>query len=232
MHGFFRRGGFRVQLAQYTADAICRSMGLDAFEPAGSPCVRVLLKPSFHPEVCVTVAGATEAGRARLSVVALSEMLWRQPFPRRLPELREEVGVPAELFTEAVAGFTAAFADRERDGRRVCLDGMGVECCRLAAGVAERFAEHVSRPAVSEFVRQLVWWSWVACRVPGVRNALAGCARYLGAEYPRQSDPERPPAGGLLVLGTPEARAGYFEALRNHGGPDAEPHSWTSDFRQ
>jgi hypothetical protein len=220
-----------VQLSQYTADAICRSMGLDAFEPVGLSCVRLLLKPSFHPEVCVTVAEPADPARARLSVVALTEMLWRQQAPRRLPELREEVGVPAEVFAEAAAGFAAAFADRDRDGRRVCLDGMGVECCR-SIGEVERFAEHAHRPAVSAFVGRLVWWAWVACRVPGVRNALAECARYLGAEYPRQADPERPPARRLLVLGTPEARAGYFEVLRSRGGPDAEPLSWPTDLKK
>jgi hypothetical protein len=212
----------RVQLSRYTADAICHSMGLDAFEPAGPPCVRVLLKPSFHPEVCVTVAEAADA-RAVLSVVALPEMLSRQTFPRRLPELREEVGVSADVSAEAIAGFSAAFADRDDDSRRLCLDGMGVECCRLTAGGVERFAGHVYSPTVSAFVGRLVWWAWVSCRAPGVRNALAECALYMGAEYPRQSDPERPPTRWLVVLGTPEARAGYFEALRSRGGPDAEP---------
>ena len=79
-----------MQLEQYTADAICRSMGLDAFAPSGPSCVRVVLRPSFHPEVCVTVAETAGSARARMSVVALTEMLWRQHAPRRLPELREE----------------------------------------------------------------------------------------------------------------------------------------------
>jgi hypothetical protein len=215
-------GGSQVELAQYTADAICRSMGLEAFVPEGLPCVRILLKPSFHPEVCVTVTEAADPTRARLSVIALTEMLWRQPVPSRLTELREELGVPAEVLAEAAAGFAAAFADRSRDERRVCLDGMGVDCCRLALERVEQFAEHVYRPAVSGFVGRLVWRAWGACQVPGVRNALAECARYLGAEYPRQPDAKRPPARRILVLGTPEAWADYFAALRARRGP-AEP---------
>lgn len=217
-----------MQSAHYTADAICRSMGLDAFEPLGPSCVRVLLKPSFHPEVCVTVAGVPDGGPGELSVVALTGMLWRQPVLRRLPELREAVSVPADVLAEAEAGFAAAFADRDRDGRRVCVDGLAVECCRVDGGRVERFAEPVFHDtAVSEFVGRLLWRAWVACRVPGVRNALAECARYLGAEYPPQSDPERPPARRLLVLGTPEARAEYLAALRRRGvrafADDADP---------
>ncbi|KYF77512.1 hypothetical protein BE20_56615 [Sorangium cellulosum] len=54
---------------QYTADAICNAMGLPAFIERGLPlpALRLLLMPSFDPEVCITLTGA--AGDERLSVV-------------------------------------------------------------------------------------------------------------------------------------------------------------------
>ncbi|MGL4422165.1 MAG: hypothetical protein ACRCZF_15965, partial [Gemmataceae bacterium] len=113
--------GLQVQVSNYTADAICRSMGLDGFEPASTPCIRVLLKPSFHPEVCITLGDATDAPGALLSVVALTERLWPQLIPRRLFDLREDVCLPPEMFAVAAARFAAAFADRNLQGHRVTL---------------------------------------------------------------------------------------------------------------
>lgn len=214
------RGGSSMRLEQYTADAICRSMGLDAFEPTGpSPAVRVLLKPSFHPEVCLTLTPDADPTRACLSVVALTESFWRQQAPRRLPELREEIAVPADVYSEAVTGLASALADRDRGDRMICVDGMGIECCHVSTDGIERFAEHVYRSTLSTFLDRLIWVAWTACRVTGVRNALADCAWYLGKDYPRESDPERPPVRRVLILGEPDARAEYFELLRSRAGP-------------
>jgi len=198
---------------QYTADAICQSMGLDGFVETGwtVPTLRLLLKPSFHPEVCVTLHGAPEA--SRLSVVALTERLWGQPSLRRLPELQEETTVPTPAFDRACESFAATLgACRKRD-RAVYLDGMGVECCFVRDGELQQFAEHAFRPGVSRFVSELVRLAWEPCREPRVRNALAECASYVGAEYPRDPEPVAPLVSGLLVLGTPEARADFFELL-------------------
>ncbi|KYF50419.1 hypothetical protein BE04_26595 [Sorangium cellulosum] len=76
---------------RYTADAICNAMGLPAFIDPGLslPALRLLLMPSFDPEVCITLTGA--AGDERLSVVALTESLWQQAAPRRLSVWREHV---------------------------------------------------------------------------------------------------------------------------------------------
>ncbi|MFO0848197.1 MAG: hypothetical protein U0871_06540 [Gemmataceae bacterium] len=206
-----------MRLDQYTADVICRSMGLGAFEPIGQPAIRILLLPSFHPEVCITLSEADAPARGRLSVVALTQMCWRQEVPRRLPDVREEVSLPAAWIGEVTAAFEAARTSRVEQERRVCVDGMGVECCRLAADGVERFADHVYRPAVAAFIGRLVWEARVACRVPGVRNALADCGWYLGASYPHESDPHQSPARRVLVLGTPDDRADYLELLKSRG---------------
>jgi hypothetical protein len=204
-----------MDVAQYTPDAICRSMGLAAFvEPCWSPVTfRLLLKPSFDPEVCITLSDTS--GSARLSVVALAEMLWRQPALCALAAWREQVAVPAQAFGEAVAGFAAALAaDRQAEGRMVCLDGMPVAACLLSDAGLEQFACSPYRPPVSAFVSSLVRLAWESCRSAGVRNALAACGRYVGLDLPREPVPPAPELFCVAVLGTPDARAELFGLLK------------------
>jgi hypothetical protein len=204
--------------AQYTTDAICRSMGLPAFVEAGwSPgTLRLLLKPSFDPEVCVTLTGTSDA--ARLSVVALTEMLWRQPAPCALAAWRDQAAVPAPAFAQTLAGFAAALAaDRQPEGRMVCLDGMPVTACLLSGAGLEQFACSPYRPEVSAFVSSLVQMAWESCRAAGVRNALAACGRYVGLDLPRDPAPRAPELWRVAVLGTPDARKEFFGVLQPRG---------------
>lgn len=197
--------------AQYTPDAICRAMGRPAFVERGwSPVtLRLLLEPSFDPEVCVTLTGQAEA--ARLSVVALATMLSRQSAPCVLAAWRDEVAIPAPVFAQAVEGFVAALvADREREGRMVCLDGMPVAACLLIDSGLEQFACSPYRPEVSGFVSSLVRLAWVSCQVAGVRDALAACGRYVGLNLPREPVPPTPELFRVAILGTPDARAEFF----------------------
>ena len=70
-----------MHLEHYTADAICQAMGLPGFveeswTQCDGPTLRLLLKPSFHPELCLTLFREKES--TRLSVVALAERFWTQ----------------------------------------------------------------------------------------------------------------------------------------------------------
>ena len=199
----------------YTADAICQAMGFPGFvDPAlPSPSIRLLLKPSFDPEVCVTLSAGGD--RPRLSVVAFTTMFWHHPGPvPYAPAAREEVVIPRDVTTDLWGRFAAAHdAAHEMAGRMVCIDGMPVECVAVENGEARRFAESPYRPAVAEFVSRSIWWAWTACRVPRVRNALAACARYVGKDYPREVVPEAPAPVRIMVLGTVENRAEVHETV-------------------
>lgn len=209
-----------MQSEQYTSDAICRSMGLCSFiDPSWScPTLRVLFKPSFHPEVCITLARLPES--SWLSVVALTEMLWRQPSPCRLLEVSEEAGLSLADFDLIRADFEAAVDDRDRHGRSVVLDGMNVESCYAVDRGLRQFAENVYsyRPAVRAFVSRLINRAWECCQLAQMRNALAACARYVGDDYPSEPEPPVAPGTRILVLGTPENRAEFFQQLRDAGG--------------
>lgn len=202
-----------MNLDQYTDDAICRSMGLPAFiEPDWSPLVlRLLLKPSFHPEVCVTLAGAD----AVLSVVALVESLWSQSIPCELPTFRERSLVAPQLAHQLYSGFSTAFeADRDPEGRMVCVDGMPLTCCLLDSAGMRQFACNPYRPAASAFVASLIHAAWQACSGAGVRNALANCGKYVRLELPREPEVAPPKMFRIAVLGTTDNRADFFEKLQ------------------
>lgn len=206
-------------LDQYTPDTICRSMDLSGFiEPTWRlPALRLLLMPSFDPEVCITVTGPAEA--SHLSVVALAEMLWLQPVPCALATWHERPAISTTDFAQCLDGFTAAFSASNCPGDRlVCLDGMPVACCAVSTSGVQQFADHPYRPAVAAFVRGLICLAWKSCAAAGVRNALAACARYVGKELPCDPQPPKPEVIRLLILGTSEERADYFQLLRERGG--------------
>ncbi|MFO0757002.1 MAG: hypothetical protein U0359_10940 [Byssovorax sp.] len=59
-------------------------MGLGRFVPTATENVlRLLCRPSFHPEVCVTLTPN------EIVAVALQSSLWREPVPARMPEVSE-----------------------------------------------------------------------------------------------------------------------------------------------
>jgi len=205
---------------QYTADAICNAMGLPVFidQELPLPTLRLLLMPSFDPEVCITLVGA--AGEARISVIALAESLYRQRSPCRLPAWKEEADVSASVIADIFQKFAAAVAaQRETTGRMVCIDGMPVDGYCIAGTGVERIACHPYRPAVSGFVSRLLRVAWEACAGAGVRNGLAACARYVGQNFPLEALPPIAERSRVLILGTSEDRADLLEQLGRRGEP-------------
>ena len=206
-----------MRLEDYTADAICQSMGLRFIEhswaQAETPTLRVVLTPSFHPELCITLSRTADA--VRLSVVALTRQFWSQGSGVVLPTECEEAHLSSKDFDEVLALFAGVRAGFDTQGRYVCVDGMGSMACLVSRAGTQRFEAHVSehRPA-GQLVVRLIELAWNACRQPRVRNALAQVARYLSIEYPVEEVPPQPATTPLAVLGTPEGRHDYFEMLR------------------
>jgi len=127
-----------MRLEDYTADAICRAMDLAGFieeswMQSESPTLRVVLKPSFHPELCVTVGRCSDA--AMLSAVALIESFWLQGSDAYLPRESEQVSLPVSVFDEVVALFSTAHNSFDPKRSYVCADGMGSESCLVSRAV-------------------------------------------------------------------------------------------------
>lgn len=200
----------------YTPDVICRSMGIPAFiEPAwtafGSSSLRILLKPSIHPEVCITLEARSDG--VRLSVVALEEMLWRKIMPQRMSYCVHSAMLPVECFTDWDMEFTAAAAAFALPRSIVILDGMPVVVGRVIQGRAETIEGHPNHPATKRLVRRLLLLAWNECWMPGVRNRLAGCARHVGLDLPRIPQPLTKKTYRIGVFGTPDERAEYFRLV-------------------
>lgn len=177
----------------------------------GNPAIRLLLKPSFHPEACITIM--QHNGAATLSVTVLAEMLWRQDFPCRLPSHHDDCELPAAEFTELAEFHRKAVTDREAH-RMVCLDGIKVSCVWTTAEGHGQFESHVADKTLRTFVAKMIDQAWHRLTSPSVRNGLAECARYVGAEYAPDPVPTKPRLFRLGVFGTPDDIEEYFRVLK------------------
>lgn len=175
-----------MRIEDYTADAICQAMSLPAFiEPhwaqSDVPTLRVVLTPSFHPELCMTFSWTYDS--TPLSVIALAEQFWAQRSEVYLPREREEARLPSGAFEDAVRLFQSAHAAFDADRRYACCDGMGSESCLVSRAGTQRLHAHVSEQGDTvRLVARLIDLAWTGCHLPCVRNALAQAARYLSVE--------------------------------------------------
>lgn len=191
-----------MRLDQYTADAICHSMGIGPFiDPAWNSkvlAIRLLLKPSFDPEVCITVVRSD--GIDRLTVVALTEMLWRRDCPCQLPTEQETGTIDRNTFTKLCAAHHDAVSQAKGD-RIVCVDGLGMNCAWATRSVTNQLESHVVGESLRSFVLTMVDAARNVCCHAGARNALRRCSRYIGCEYPIEPEPAKPPLLRIGVLG-------------------------------
>lgn len=207
-----------MRLEDYTPDSICQAMGLKGFiEPSWaeseSPTLRVVLTPSFHPELCITFTCGAES--AWLSVVALGERFWAQRADVFLPSDREQTQVPSHTFEEVVGLFQASHSAFDPNRRFVCCDGMGSKSCLVSRASTQRLDAHVrEQGATGTFIARLIEVAWSSCQRPRVRNSLAQAAWYLDIKYPLENLPPDAPITRLAVLGKPEDRNEYLEMLR------------------
>jgi len=200
----------------YTADAICRAMNLSGFiDPAWAggeyPTLRMVLTPSFDPEVCVTISSQND--HALISIVVLAEQFWAK-FPAAvIASSREEISVSAEKFGEWLKLFETASGSIEENGRSVTIDGMISECCLVSRRGVRQFKTQGSQPAVKPFLAEILGVTWNNCSRPRVRNGLSAAACYLDLKFPIQEVPEEPPTSLIAILGTPEGRKEFFAML-------------------
>jgi hypothetical protein len=206
-----------MNVEHYTADNICLAMGVGAFtnfDPPMGKCstLRVLLLPSFDPEVLLTLSPRDDG--ADLNVVVLLEGFWKlsKVF---LPSEEENVHIEAPAVVRMRALFEDAITSGERKPRVIYLDGM---TCELAEGQAEgirRLRTHVSaRPEPGALVKEMVSVAWLACRHPRVRNGLSSVGRYVGLALPSEPVSAPAPSSGVAVIGDSEGKSELLKALR------------------
>jgi hypothetical protein len=190
-------------------------MGMPSFEedPACTRAVeaiRLLLKPSFHPEVCLTFADGN------VSVVTARSMIWRQFEPSPMLTDRDEGTIPSVVFNDLIASMVPVAQAGVVTG--IMIDGMPTELLHFQTGaIALRTGGNAGRKgSFSGFIALAIATAWDCISSPYCRNSLAEAAEYIGKSLPRESEPERKPLIETMVLGPQEDRAQLLEALRRH----------------
>lgn len=200
---------------EYTAEAICKCMGIPSFEadPActnATEAIRLLLKPSFHPEVCLTFVNG------KVSVVCARFMIWRQFEPSPMVTDRAEGAVPAAAFTELRSSMVPVSRPGAVPG--IIIDGMPSELLHFQQGsVVLRVGGNAGgKGDFSAFVTLAIVAAWEHISSSYCRNALAAAAEYVGKSLPREQESPRKPTIETMVLGPKEDREQLLQALRKH----------------
>jgi hypothetical protein len=158
----------------YTPDAICRAMGLEAFVPSTSiETLRVLLKPSFHPEGCITVQSDA------LQVHFLTRQLWLEQYPCRIPELSETVLIPQREFQAVVELFHQAHLEHLQNPPALWLDGMPIDAVLRDGSAPTQFSRHPDGNAPKAFVHALVNLARSSIQLSELQKKLDECDNYV-----------------------------------------------------
>lgn|GEM_PF-1161409 len=215
-----------MQTANTTSENICQAMGMDGFAndwhlASADESIRLLLMPSFAPEVCITFTKAHGAVTARVETPR--DQIWLQHWP-----------MPQKTMTDVATGASNAveydrllhlfeLAGNPPPGQRVViLDGMPSHCIHRKAG--ERVFDIRKNPAkdgpLGNFIGAAIAVAWEAIDGPRVRNALREAGTYVGVRLEKQEVPPDKPLVRTMVLGGHEDAPAILEALEKyHGHP-------------
>ncbi|MCE4557195.1 hypothetical protein [Pelomonas cellulosilytica] len=200
----------------YTPDAICKSMGMPSFEEdpdcsCAAEAIRLLLKPSFHPEICITFADG------KVSVVCARFMIWHQFEPSPMLTDRDRGAVPPAVAASLISSMTPVVHPGAVPG--ITIDGMPTDLLHFRSGsVALRVGGNAGRKGnFSGFIAQAIATAWEHISNPYCRNSLAQAGEYVNRSLPRDVEPpQRKPTIETRVLGSSEDRAELLAALKQH----------------
>ena len=167
----------------YRPANICQAMGLGGFseDPSLAGCaraIRLLLTPSFHPELCITITDSTPD--ACLEVRAFTEHLWPRPVMSRLPVRTGTGAIPGTEFTRLI-GLAMELGASAGPETHLVLDGMGYACWIKHGARTVSLEGNVGAPGpAAAFVKAIALASH-RCLTPGLcRNAIATLASEYG----------------------------------------------------
>lgn len=214
-----------MQSANYTSPNIARALGLGGFEndavlASAEKALRLLLLPSFHPELCLSFV--TRLNERMLHVVTADEQVWRQACPSPQPTGTSEA--TAAIASSEFDRLTASLRDAVsvQSARVVVLDGMRAHTIlRVDQQRDVDLSENVGRRGeYAAFVATAIQLAWGVVEHPVVRNALRDAGSYVGLTLPEQPVPAPKPRVRTVVLGPEDVAAQLLGSLkRTHGGP-------------
>jgi hypothetical protein len=197
---------------QYTAENVAAAMGV-SFDPGpidSGWLTRIVLKPSFHPELCITVVRTDDSARAVVHV--LIQQLWLCPTPYRFGPCSKnsstiDVTIAQDLFEHVVER-------TKRPERSVVIDGMPYDAIvRTPTQVVRCNGNASAEPLVRDALKELFPVLHQKMKTACVRNALARAAAYVRCQLEVVSSLPQAPSVDMAVLGDPEDRLALLTAL-------------------
>lgn len=185
-----------MHFANYTSENICRALGLGGFandwQLAGADkCIRVLLKPSFRREVCISLL--CKAEKVSVSVVAALSQIWLQDWPvPHLTQVEQEEGILPEAQFARLSSLLELAAEPSQAPRVVVImDGMQADTVLRAdrEGKLNLHQNVGSDVRYDSFEAEVIKLSHGAIGSPSVRNALADAGNYAGLRIPLDNLP-------------------------------------------
>jgi len=196
-----------MKYQDYTNEAICLAMGIGPVVPPMKEALRVILRPSFHPEACITLEPE------RVTAVALESMLWRAASACRMPEFAETASLAEGVLERMTARHEEILGRRPKDiGNRVYLDGMPLSVIQVSAGKVLEIDGHGCEKELSGLIRQVLELAYSAMSMPELKNALADCGRYVDLKLPKVEVVKRT-VQRILVLGEERVSKDLIEAV-------------------
>ena len=209
-----------MQSANYTSENICRALGFGGFAndwqlAKADQCIRVLLKPSFDREVCISVL--CNAGTVSLCVAAAVSQIWLQDWPvPQLTPVEQEAGMLSEWQWTRFLSLLTLAAEPTQASRVVVIDGMQAHSVLRAGGMGKlNLDQNVGGNAnYGAFVAEVIAQAHSVLVGPSIRNALADVGRYVGLRIPPEVVPPAKDVVHTLVLGNKEETTQLLDALR------------------
>ncbi len=225
-----------MRTGDYTADAICSSLGIGAFYESfthGMPKreLRLLLCPPFAPELFISLTDcSTPPGAVRgetpaetkvvLSVTASRTQIWMMAEPGPVPLDHAKSELNTLTFEDLEMKFHSAAATLSQS--MVTLDGMLVYAMlRNRETLISMSETPVGDSAFAHFVAEILDIAFSASDTAQCRDALARAGRYVGLDLPVEANSEPSHLKQLGVLGVAEDRHALLRALAAVAGRQA-----------
>jgi hypothetical protein len=189
-----------MSLDWYTPDVICQSLGLGVFEgPAllkSDRSLRLLLKPSFYPEACITVS--TDGELTTLDVVGFVhfQLFAQHGSARKIATCRctREINKDhAEKFWTSINSCLLYWQVNAQTTNSLVLDGMGCSALFKQSATASTFEQNASGPGlVRDLVIHAIQLCWQHVHDRECCQLMGNCSKYVALQLPeKQTHPSK-----------------------------------------
>lgn len=206
-----------MRVEQYTPDAICQALGLGRFalEPSVNPVFRLLLTPSFNPELCVTFAA--DGDKTVVDVRTFAGQFWHAESPSSSsPMFAERIAtdnVPIEQLADRFLQIAPQIG-QEASALVVICDGMGVAATARSGAREATLDCNVGESAtLGAYIADLLPKLYALCPAGHCCNAIADAGSYIDLQLQRTDVAPVDTAARIMVLGNEQGRAEVVKRL-------------------